>query len=221
YLFDADSALGTDTITELAVATGGTDTLDFSETTDLAVSIRLAEAALQTVNANLSIDLSAADVIENVIGGSLGDSLQGNSLDNLLAGGAGDDTYLFADSWGTDLVAESSGAGADTMDFSLVTAGALTFTVSGSTSGSSGTDLATHAGDAMEALVGGQQSDAFNVTPSLTIPFTLDGSGGAQDVLNFDAEGLAVVQTPNTLTASGKQSVTFTGFETVNVLNPA
>jgi Ca2+-binding RTX toxin-like protein len=87
YHFDADSALGTDTINE---AGGGTDTLDFSDTTQ-DVTVDLSIVSAQVVNANLSLRLSANNTIENVTGGAGNDALTGNTLNNVLIGGGGDD----------------------------------------------------------------------------------------------------------------------------------
>ena len=57
YLFDADLALGSDTINE---AGGGTDTLDFSATTTKSVTVDLSNAAAQVVTpSNLTLTLSA------------------------------------------------------------------------------------------------------------------------------------------------------------------
>ncbi|MBD2568896.1 M10 family metallopeptidase C-terminal domain-containing protein [Anabaena lutea] len=88
YAFLANTALGTDTITE--TATGGTDTLDFTDTT-AAVKVNLGTTTTQTVNSNLKLVLSANNVIENATGGNGNDRLTGNSLNNLLVGGAGND----------------------------------------------------------------------------------------------------------------------------------
>ena len=89
-VFDTDNAVGeNDTINESG---GGVDTLDFGQTTTLAVAVNLANAAAQIVNAGLTLTLSANNTIENVVGGSLNDTLTGNSLANSLAGGDGNDT---------------------------------------------------------------------------------------------------------------------------------
>jgi Ca2+-binding RTX toxin-like protein len=129
YVFDADLALGEDTIDESG---GGTDTLDFSATTTVAITVDLSNATQQTVNnlnPNLKLTLlGAGNTIENIIGGGKNDFLTGNSLinrleggarDDTLIGGSGDDTYVFdADSaLGTDMIDESGG-GNDTLDFS-------------------------------------------------------------------------------------------------------
>ena len=91
YLFDADVALGTDTLNETG---GGTDTLNFSATTTLAIALNLGLATTQVVNTNLSLNLGSASTFENVIGGGLADRLTGNSLNNSLTGGGGNDTLI-------------------------------------------------------------------------------------------------------------------------------
>jgi serralysin len=88
YRFLANTALGTDTITE--TTTGGIDNLDFTGTT-AAVNVNLGVATSQTVNSNLKLILSANNVIENATGGTGNDRLTGNALNNTLNGGDGND----------------------------------------------------------------------------------------------------------------------------------
>ncbi|MBS3026203.1 MAG: hypothetical protein HCA25_03660 [Dolichospermum sp. DET50] len=88
YSFVANSALGTDTITE--TATGGTDTIDFTGTT-AAVNVNLGVTTSQTVNSNLKLILSANNVTENATGGTGNDRLTGNTLNNILSSGDGND----------------------------------------------------------------------------------------------------------------------------------
>ncbi|MFN9398502.1 MAG: beta strand repeat-containing protein, partial [Dolichospermum sp.] len=88
YRFLANTALGTDTITE--TATGGTDTINLTGTT-AAVNVNLGVATSQTVNSNLKLILSANNVIENATGGTGNDRLTGNTLNNTLNGGSGND----------------------------------------------------------------------------------------------------------------------------------
>jgi Ca2+-binding RTX toxin-like protein len=139
YLLDTDLVLGSETITELAG--GGIDTLDFSQTTTKTIAVNLGVMTAQAVTAsNLTLTLNAADTVENVIGGSLNDSLTGNALanridggagldtlqglagDDTLIGGLGNDTFVYntASSHGTDTLDESAG-GLDTLDFSTST----------------------------------------------------------------------------------------------------
>ncbi|BAY24884.1 Na-Ca exchanger/integrin-beta4 [Calothrix sp. NIES-2100] len=88
YAFAANTALGTDTISE--TATGGIDTIDFSAST-VAVKVNLGVTTSQTVNSNLKLILSGNNVIENAKGGTGNDRLTGNALNNHLSGGAGND----------------------------------------------------------------------------------------------------------------------------------
>lgn len=99
YLFDADSALGFDTLLE--TTGGGTDTLDFSDSSNN-VQVDLNSAVSQIINASLSLSLLNQQV-ENVHGGTGSDVISGNSLNNGLIGGIGDDQL-------------NGGAGADTLN---------------------------------------------------------------------------------------------------------
>ena len=91
YIFDADLPLGSDTINEADDIEGGIDTLDFSDTTGFPMNINLSDDTppAQIVSANLDLQLSADDSIENVLGGQAGNTLTGNSLNNVLVGGPG------------------------------------------------------------------------------------------------------------------------------------
>jgi len=230
YLFDTDTPLDTDTVSEALNA--GRDTFDFSATSSQAVSVNLADPALQIVNANLSLDLNAGNRIENVIGGERGDTLTGNSLDNVLTGGAGNDRYLFDTDLllGSDRIVEASAAigGNDTLDFSATTTQSVALNLTSAAPQEVTVSAVTvrltltlSASGAVENVLGGARNDAFSVTPSETTAFSFDGGAGAADALDFDAQGLAVAQTPNSLTATGRQPVTFANIEQVNVQNPA
>lgn len=89
FVFDVDGPQGADLVADA----GGTDTLDFSATTTVAIAINLGTvAAVQVVHANLTVNLlDGSAAIENVIGSSLGDQIIGNALANRLEGGAGND----------------------------------------------------------------------------------------------------------------------------------
>ena len=180
YLFAANSALGTDTLNEAA---GGLDTLDFSATTDLGVTVNLATTAAQVVNANHSLLLGLATAFENVMGGQLNDSLTGNTLANLLqgnggndtlaglagndtlAGGAGDDTYAFTATaaLGTDTLQEAVGEGADTLNFTTTTSQAVTVNLGLATSQvvNANLSLALNAVDTFENVTGGSLNDTL------------------------------------------------------------
>jgi serralysin len=110
YLFDADLALGIDTINE---AGGGSDSLDFTATSTRTITLNLGLATAQVVNANLSLNLGSVATVENVIGGALADTLIGNILANSLTGGGGNDTL--SGGGGNDTLI--GGAGADRFRF--------------------------------------------------------------------------------------------------------
>ena len=136
YEFDADEALGRDSILD----DGGEDWLEFGGTTSTSVTVSLDSTAIQIVNPRLRLVLAVANQIENVRGGAGDDLLTGNALgnilegglgadrleglegDDLLIGGDGDDTYRFVLSavgaLGSDMVLEEVGLGGiDTLDF--------------------------------------------------------------------------------------------------------
>ncbi|MFN0055003.1 MAG: YDG domain-containing protein, partial [Planctomycetales bacterium] len=89
YQFKADTALGSDTVSEAVGA--GTDGLDFSPGT-MAIVLDLSLTTAQAANAYLTLTLSAGDVIENLTGTSDNDMLTGNTLANVLFGLDGIDT---------------------------------------------------------------------------------------------------------------------------------
>jgi Ca2+-binding RTX toxin-like protein len=91
YDFDTDNALGNDTINESG---GGVDTLNFSDTTTLAVAVNLGTGAAQYVNTNLTLTLLAGNTIENVNGGDQDDTITGNALANNLQGNRGNDILV-------------------------------------------------------------------------------------------------------------------------------
>jgi Ca2+-binding RTX toxin-like protein len=179
YRFDADLALGSDTINE---AGGGIDTLDFSATTTRAVTINLGLAAAQVINAGLTLALSAGNTIENVLGGALSDTLVGNALNNVLTGGSGNDTltggsgsdtltggsgndtYRFDTdlALGSDTINEAGG-GVDTLDFSATTTRAVTINLGLAAARviNAGLTLTLSAGNTIENVLGGALSDTL------------------------------------------------------------
>jgi Ca2+-binding RTX toxin-like protein len=91
YVFNADADVGANTVDELPGAVNGTDTLDFSRTTTVGITIDLSLTTQQTVAPGLHITLASGNSVENVIGTDMADTLRGNSLDNEFTGGAGND----------------------------------------------------------------------------------------------------------------------------------
>lgn len=92
YSFDADAALGHDTL--LDTARSGNDHLDFSTTTTRSIVVDLRRTSPQIINAGLTLTLSAGTLIENASGGAMRDKLSGNLLDNSLHGFSGNDTLI-------------------------------------------------------------------------------------------------------------------------------
>jgi Ca2+-binding RTX toxin-like protein len=179
YLFAANSALGTDTLNE---SVGGTDTLDFSGTTSLGVTINLGTTTSQVVNANLSLVLGLATGFENAIGGGGNDALTGNTLANVLtgnagndtliglagndtlAGGLGDDSYPFTATaaLGTDALVETAGQGLDLLDFGTTTV-AVTVNLGLTTTQvvNANLSLTLNAVDTFEMLIGSSVNDTL------------------------------------------------------------
>lgn len=219
YKFDADSALGTDSISDSA----GTDTLDFSLTTSLAVAVNVGLTTTQVVNSNLSLILASATAFENLIGGSLDDTLTGNTLVNVLTGGPGNDTLAGAggnDKYqfdvdgplGSDTLSDS--AGTDTLDFSLTTTNAISVDLSNTASQvvHANLSLTLSSATAFENVTGGSLGDTI-VGNSLANSLvggsgndTLTGGAG-DDIYPFDTD---LVLGSDTLVESGG------GFDTLD-----
>ncbi|MCY3013638.1 MAG: autotransporter-associated beta strand repeat-containing protein [Planctomycetota bacterium] len=114
---DSYAFVGTESasVTIVEGANTDTDTLDFSGLLNGGVSLDLAATAAQTLASGLTLTLSSATGIENVIGTALDDTLLGNSRDNSFTGLAGNDTVAglsgddrFDGGAGTDTVVESA-----------------------------------------------------------------------------------------------------------------
>ena len=114
YRFTGAVDLGTDTIVEY----GGQDALDFSGL-DSEIEIDLNNVGLDQVAQDGSLLLNFnGGHLENVVGTDYGDTITGNSLDNLLDGGAGSDTILGG--LGNDTLDGGGGGGTtDTLDGGL------------------------------------------------------------------------------------------------------
>jgi Ca2+-binding RTX toxin-like protein len=105
YVFAANSPLGLDNISE--TTTGGIDTLDLSGTNN-PIRLNLRSITNQTVvTGNLTLQLSAVNVIENAFGGSGNDRITGNSLSNALSGGMGKD--ILSGGAGNDILTGNQG----------------------------------------------------------------------------------------------------------------
>ena len=204
YVFTPGEPANNDQLVE----TIGSDTLDFSAipgpvTVDLSAPVVIATYAPAQ-----QVTTPSPGLFENVIGTVAADSLQGSGEDNRiegsdaadtliglagddeLIGGRDNDTYIFADGWGSDVVTELANQGDDDfMDFSLVTA-PLAFVVGQTIQVTDGTNAVLHDGLHVERLLGGS-----SLSDTLT-------SG--------DGDNLWLINAPNTGTLNG---VAFSGIE--------
>ena len=138
---------------------------------------------------------------DTILGREGNDTLRGGFASDRLVGGKGDDSYEFANLFGTDSVEELPAEGSDRMDFAAVNAalevrlGSVTVTAAGAS--------ATHAGSAIEAVIGGTADDRFLLTgPNVVFPGLLDGGGGSNTLVYQQAtvaidRGVAAGRTPN------------------------
>ncbi|RMG78267.1 MAG: hypothetical protein D6712_21755, partial [Chloroflexi bacterium] len=123
------------------------------------------------------------------------------------AGGAGDDTYIFANNYGADTVIENAAEGNDTIDFSAATGG-LTVnidTAALSTSGAGGS--LTHNGANIENIITGSGSDTFVFADGAALTGTLTAGLGS-DTLDHTAYTTAL-----NLTLTGVDATGFSGTE--------
>ncbi|MCU0961341.1 MAG: M10 family metallopeptidase C-terminal domain-containing protein [Pirellulaceae bacterium] len=193
YVFDTDLALGTDTLNESG---GGTDTLDFSETTTRIVKLNLANPAAQVLNVGLRLILGSGAAVENAIGGSQNDALVGNSLANVLkggggndaltgaagndslVGGSGNDTYIFDTDvvLGNDTIDESAG-GTDTLTFSPTSTRSISANLANAAAQvvNANLTLVLGSGATVEHVIGGSQADTLTGN---SLANTLTGGGG-------------------------------------------
>ena len=138
YVFRTASSAEADQVQEKAGE--GLDTLNFSAISTT-VTASIGTSTIQNVNNNRTLKLNTSSTLENLTGGSAGDTLKGNSLNNTLVGGSGNDsltggpgsdslsggldndTYLFGTATASeaDQVNESTNQGTDTLDFSGIT----------------------------------------------------------------------------------------------------
>jgi Ca2+-binding RTX toxin-like protein len=94
YVIDADIDLGTDIINDVISSSLDANYLDFRTTTTKAINVDLAVTTTQTVATGVQLVIPVIS-ITSAYGGTQNDTLKGNSLNNSLSGGAGNDSFLF------------------------------------------------------------------------------------------------------------------------------
>ncbi len=177
YLFDSDTALGTDTITEAAA--GGIDTLDFTGSSN-DVNVNLNTSGTQVVNANLTLNIAAASVgqIENLTGGAGNDTLTGNALNNTLSGGGGND--VLTGNAGNDTL--NGGDGNDTINTNGGADGV---------DGGTGDDIINFSGNGDgTSATGGTGSNIFRFLAGVVGHYLLTSQG--TDTLDFSNYGTSI-----------------------------
>ena len=174
---------------------GGSDTLDFSGSTR-DQRINLTAETFSSVNGlNSNLYIARGVTIENAIGGSANDTIIQNAANNVLAGGAGDDTVSYATATAGIVIdlrlttqQDTRGAGLDTLsgfehligtDFAdVLIGGAGTVTLTGG-----GGDDRIEAGSADNpgglGLYGGDGDDVFVLNDAAA---TVDGGSGFNTV---------------------------------------
>ena len=198
YAFDADTAQGSDTVTEAVSA--GTDTLDFSPTTTAHLSIDLSTTAAQAVASNLTLTLAAGNTIENVIGGAGADTMKGNSLNNALTGGPHSD--MLTGGGGSDTVVETRDA-----NFTLTDA---TLTI-----GAEGADTLS----SIEAahLTGGPGANSLSAS-AFTGSVVLDGGGGNDALTGGSGSDVLIGGAGDDILSGGSGNDEYTGGPGTNTL---
>ncbi len=204
YRFDVDLVLGEDTVDEAAAPAGGTDLLDFRETTTVGVIVDLFDTAQQTVHAtNLKLTLTSNSSIEYLAGGDKNDILTGNALDNIFIGGLGND--IVRGGAGINYIVESRAGivGHEDDNFTVVTTSATAASLTIGTeldllrdiqnvflsagSGNNTMDASQFTngavlldgGDGNDVLIGGYKDDTLNGGNGND---TLYGGGGSDDL---------------------------------------
>lgn len=91
----------------------GIDVIDASARSDATAGVRidLRPGHYSTIGLPDNLAIAFGTIIENVIGGAGDDTFVANQASNVLTGGAGADTYVFAPGDGADIVIDSDGRG--------------------------------------------------------------------------------------------------------------
>lgn len=223
---------------DLLAGEAGDDNLDGGADSDVVaasgdVNFNLSDSQLTGVGA----DALAAIERANLTGGPGSNSfvLSPWSGSATVAGGDGDDTLTLGSTAADDVfsvsdsaITRTSGANTTTVDFTGLEFLALeggdgddVFSILPAplrlAGGIAPLDLSSVKG---LSLTGGAGDDTFNLVAMTHVPVSVDGGEhNLGDRINFDGDGQYVLQGPNTLSTEGRQPVTHSQVEIINVLN--
>ncbi len=214
YAFDA--LTGDNTITD----TQGSNTLDFADRqTGVSIDLNTTSALIDSQNLTWS-----SNGIANVVGSSGDDTLTGNTQNNTLDGGAGDDTYIIQASFGSDVIADASGF--DTVDLSAITSGITIDLSQTGWSDGSGNSLTWNISE-LESLITGDGNDtvtAADIDSTLTTGAgndTLTGGTGDDNLIGGTGddtyEGFTTTSGFDQISdEAGTDTLDLTGFNTTD-----
>lgn len=182
-----------------------------------------------TISTGATVASGAGTVTLNVGAANVGSSsliegtVSGTSV--LVQGGSGNDDLTLDYAHGASLpdgLTFNGGGGSNTLTVTD-TGGATahTYTIGGTGVARDGAPSIALASVQSVFVTGGNGTDVFNVTPSASVTFTLNGgsNGAAGDQLNYRASDLPVRVVPGRFTANFLQDVIFVNFEKLNIEN--
>gem|GEM_PF-6700424 len=185
-VFDIDGGSGDDTIisakgNDVIIGGAGNDTIQSGSGNDT-INGGTGNDAIHAGAGDDTIDGGSGN--DGLIGGSGNDQLTGGSGDDTLIGEDGDDVYIFADSWGEDLLQETA-VNSNTVNFTGVT-NPLSFTLGENNRYlvSAGASSLFNRDKNIATFIGGSSSDTFDVSHVLPTSMTLQG-GGDDDQYNI------------------------------------
>ncbi len=195
---------------------GGRDTLDYSGFA-MAQRIDLTPESYSNVGGQVgNVSIARGTIIENAVGGSGADVLQGNAVANNLRGGGGNDTLIglrgddvyVADSANTTVI-ETAGEGYDTVVVSAA-AGAASFTL---TAAADVELLQAAAGTAAINITGNAIAQRIEGNGGANI---LNGGGGADTLVGFAGDDSYLVRELGSVVVEGNGGGRDTVFTTVS-----
>ena len=152
-------------------------------------------------------ELSTMGGMDNIHGTQYNDFLSGTPDNNIFFGKEGDDelvgfkkddTYMFEDNWGTDVITEETNGGTDTLNFALVTVDLIfTFHDDDTVSVTDGLNLLDHV-ENIEVIIDGQGNDTYVFEEGATFTHGVIGANNAF----FGMLGLSLGGGTNTLDLS-------------------